>query len=129
MPVQITGLYAGLLAIVGLVLVTLVGQQRGRTNISLGDKGDRELIVANRRHMNFIENVPFALLLIGLVELNGGAKWWVHGLGAALLAARIIHPFGLDPDRMMLWPRIIGAGATIIVQLLAALTLLWMFVR
>jgi hypothetical protein len=129
MTPHVTGLYAALLAIVGIALTGMVGQLRGRTSISLGDKGNRELIVANRRHMNFVENVPLALVLIALIELNGGAKAWVHVLGATLLAARIIHPFGLDADRMMLWPRIVGAGATIIVQALAAGSLLWLVLR
>jgi len=129
MTPHVTGLYAALLAIVGIVLTAMVGQMRGRTKISLGDNGRRELIVANRRHMNYVENVPLALVLIALVELNGAAKTWVHVLGATLLVARIVHPFGLDADRMMLWPRIIGAGATVIVHALAAGSLLWLVWR
>lgn len=49
-----------------------------------------------RCHQNFIENVPLALLLAGVVELNGGSRKALNaGLGA-LLVCRILHvEFGL----------------------------------
>jgi len=62
--VSITAFYAGLLAILALVLGFQVGRMRLRTGISLYDGGDKALAVAVRRHANFIENVPLALLLM-----------------------------------------------------------------
>lgn len=129
MPLPVTSLYAGLLALMCIILSGMVGQLRGNAKVSLGDGGNRDLVVANRRHMNFVENVPLALLLIALVELNGASKTWVHVLGAVLLIARIIHPFGLSMDKMMMPARIAGAAATIIVLLAAAITLLWQVAR
>lgn len=129
MPVLVTSLYAGLLALVCIVLGSMVGQLRGKKKISLGDSGDPEMIVANRRHVNFVEYVPLALLLMALVELNGAPKPWVHTLGAVLLAARILHPFGIDAGNMMMWQRFVGALATSIVIVAAALTLLWQYFR
>ena len=70
MTPHVTGLYAALLAIVGIVLTAMVGQMRGRTKISLGDNGRRELIVANRRHMNYVENVPLARSLYATVDID-----------------------------------------------------------
>ena len=127
MSVLITGFYAGLLGLVGILLAGKVGAMRGRKKIALGDQGDPEMIVAIRRHMNFVEYVPLALILIGLVELNGGPKTLVHVLGAGLLAARVVHPFGLDPNDMTKWQRIAGAAATILVIVAAAVTLLWQY--
>ena len=60
---------------------------------------------------------------------NGGSKTLIHGLGAVLLAARIIHPFGIDAANMRKVPRLIGAFASIGVILAAAVTLLWQYVR
>ncbi len=127
MPALITSLYAGLLALLSVFLSGYVGQLRGKTNIPLGDGGNRDIILANRRHMNFVENVPLALLLIALVELNGAAPWWIHALGGTLLLARLIHPFGLKIETGATPARIIGAGGTTLVTLAAAITLLWQF--
>jgi uncharacterized protein len=121
----IAAIYAALLAIVGVVLGERVGLFRLKTKVSLGDGGDGEMIVRNRQHMNFVENVPMALILIALVEMNDGSAGWVHGLGGVLLAARIIHPFGLSAEKLMQPARLIGAGLTILVILTAAGKLLW----
>lgn len=128
MPILTTSLYAALLAILCLVLAGRVGALRGRKQtISLGDGGDAELLVAMRRHMNFVEYVPLALLLMALVEVNGGSKTMIHGFGAVLLAARLIHPFGIDANDMKKLPRLIGAFATIAVIVAEAGTLLWQY--
>jgi uncharacterized protein len=122
---SITAIYAALLAIVGVILGERVGLFRLKTKVSLGDGGNSEMIVRNRQHMNFVENVPMALILIALVEMNGGSAPWVHALGGALLAARLIHPFGLSAESIMKPARIVGAGLTVMVVLTAAGKLLW----
>ena len=128
MPLPIISTYAALLTLVYIVLVGAVGRARSRGGPSLGP-GDTNLMVADRRHMNFVESVPFAVLLIALVEANGGPKGWVHALGAILLVARLIHPFGLDAQRMNTPARGVGAGGTFLVMLGAAVTLLWQVLR
>jgi uncharacterized membrane protein YecN with MAPEG domain len=127
MTFSITAPYAALLALLYIVLVGLVGAAR-KGNPALGP-GDETLLIADRRHMNFVENVPFALLLIAFVEAGGAAKGWVHALCIVLLISRLVHPFGLDPARMKHPARGIGAGGTLLVMLAAALTLLWQAVR
>ena len=129
MLVPVTGLYAALLAVLCVILSGAVGRIRGQSKLRLGELGGDAVIVANRRHMNFVENVPLALLLIGLVELNGAPKGWVHGLGAVLLVCRIAHPFGLAADSALLPARVIGAAGTYLVMLAAGVTLLWQFVK
>ena len=125
MALQVTALYAALLGLVGFVLTGLVGRIRSKTGIAVNDGGNRDVIIANRRHMNWVENVPFVLLLLAMVELNGGSKTWLHVLGAALLVGRLIHPFGIDPDKMNTWQRGAGAGLTALVSLACIITLLW----
>ena len=44
-----------------------------------------------RSHENFAENVPLALFLASVVELNGGDRRVLTGGLATLLIARIIH--------------------------------------
>ena len=125
MPLHVTGLYAGLLCLIGLVLAGLVGRLRGSGNISLGTGGNRELIEADRRHMNWVEFVPFILLLFAIYEINGGSKTWLHVMGSVLLVARIAHPFGLSATRMMMWQRMVGAGGTMLVAVAAIASVLW----
>lgn len=122
----VTGLYASLLALLALFLGGAVGAMRGKKKISLGDGGDEELIVANRRHMNFVESVPFALLLMALIELSGAPKAWLHYLGAPLVLARLIHPFGLYRNNLNHPARIAGAALTALVTLACAGILIWM---
>lgn len=123
-PVPITALYAALQALLAIGLVFPVGQLRGKTKVSLGSGGNPELETAIRRHANWTEHVPIALLLLALLELNGGSPGLLHGLGATLLVARILHPLGLDAADMRRPLRGIGAIGTLLVTLVAAIALL-----
>jgi uncharacterized membrane protein YecN with MAPEG domain len=111
----ITALYAALQGLVMIGLLIPLGRLRSRTNVSLYDGGNPELAAAIRRHANWTEYVPFALLLLLLLELSGASPGLLHGLGLALLASRIVHPFGIDPAVMRRPLRGIGAGGTMIV--------------
>jgi len=129
MPLEVTALYGSLLALVGMVLGGLVGAQRPKLNVSLGDGGHRSLIEANRRHMNWVENVPLLVVLLAIIELNGASSAWLHVMGGTLLAARIIHPFGIDATNMRRTPRFVGTALTLLVTLTAVGTLLWQHFR
>jgi uncharacterized membrane protein YecN with MAPEG domain len=130
MVLQVTALYAALLGLIGIVLAGMVGQARGKAKIAVNDGGDRRIIIANRRHLNWVEYVPYIVILLAIIELNGGSKTWLHVMGGALLVSRLVHPFGIDPDKMDTPARIIGAGLTFLVWLAASVTLLWqLFMR
>lgn len=92
---NITLLYAGLLALWFLALSYRVVQKRGH-GISLGDGGDAEMLRRIRGHGNFAEYVPFVLLMIGLLESSGSSPWLIHALGATLLLARLLHGVALS---------------------------------
>lgn len=81
----------------GLALVA--GRLRGQKNISVGDGGDKDLLLAMRQQANFVEYVPIALILIGLLELNHVRDAAIHALGATLVMARLCHAFGIRADR------------------------------
>ena len=127
MPLEITALYGSLLALVGLALGALVGLQRPKLKVSLGDGGHQSLIEANRRHMNWLENVPLLVTLLAIMELNGASSTWLHVLGSTLLAGRLIHPFGIGAAWSFRLPRFIGALATQLVTFAAVGTLLWQY--
>ena len=127
MPVAITAFYAAILAIVATVLAAQIGPYRLRAGISILDGGDMQLAERVRRHANFTENVPLALLLMAAIELDGASPALVHGLGIALVVARIVHPFGIHHDHIRHPARAVGAFGTMIVTLVAAGTAIWQF--
>jgi uncharacterized membrane protein YecN with MAPEG domain len=121
----ITALYAALLTLIAIVLGYQVGRARLQAGVSILHGDDMELATLIRRHANFTESVPLALILIAALELNGAGAGLLHGLGAALVLCRIAHPIGLRHDDMRQPLRGIGAGGTTLVMLIAALVLLW----
>jgi hypothetical protein len=51
----ITPLYAGLLGLMSIALAFMAGRLRESAKISIGDGGNTELLLAMRRHANFVE--------------------------------------------------------------------------
>ncbi|MCJ2068996.1 MAPEG family protein [Methylobacterium sp. J-030] len=90
-----TAFFAGLLALVYLGLSGWVIGARVSENVLFGDGGDGAVLKRIRSHANFIEYVPLALILIGLLEAGGGSHGLVQGMLVALLVARILHPIGM----------------------------------
>ena len=125
--VPITGLYAALQAFVAIALLFPIGPLRVRHNVSVMEGGHADLTIAIRRHANWTEHVPFALLLIALLELNGAGAGTLHALGGVLLVARIAHPFGLNMQSPRNVLRGIGAAGTLLVTVVAAVMLLVKF--
>ena len=121
----ITSLYAALLGLILVALSFAVVQARLSRKVSLGNDGHGDLQIAQRRQGNFIEYVPMAVILLGLVELAGTASWIVHTLGATLVVARIVHPFGLAVEFGLRPARFLGATATLIVIVVASGLLLF----
>ena len=126
--VPITALYAGLLTLIVIALGGVIGPMRLRTGISILHGDNMELATRIRRHANFTESVPFALILLGFLELNGASTGLLHGLGIALVASRIVHPLGLQHDNVRNPLRGIGAGVTTLVTLVAGVMLIWGYV-
>lgn len=108
----ITLLYAGLLGLINIGLAFPAGQLRGKTGISVGDGGNAELLLAMRRHANFTEFVPVALILIGLLEMNRVSATAIYVFGALLVLFRLCHAFGIKTESMSNPLRGIGAAGT-----------------
>ena len=111
----ITALYAGLLAPLLIVLAARVIMTRRRLLVALGDGGKPELLRVMRVHANFIEFVPFALVLIGLAETVGTPPLIVHAPGLTLVAGRCVHAFGVSRPDENLTLRVSGMMATLTV--------------
>src|SRR3954468_5163594 len=65
----VTPFYAGLLALLFLLLSVRVSQRR-QTGITLGDGGDARLLRVIRGHANFAEYVPIILVMMVMLEID-----------------------------------------------------------
>lgn len=126
---KITLLFASLHALLMLGLVLPIARHRHARRIGLGDGGDTLLARRIRVHGNFIEHVPFALLVLALLELCGLAPMWLWGFGSALLLGRILHAFGLSRSGGYSFGRFTGTTLTWLVFLAMALAGLWLAMR
>ncbi len=121
----VTPLYAALLGLVFVALSLQTIRLRRRHRVALGDGDQAPLRRAMRVHANFAEYVPLALLLMFFVERGGGSALRMHILGAALLAGRLLHAWGVSRTRENLRYRTAGMVLTFSVIISASLFLLF----
>jgi uncharacterized protein len=118
LPITLT--LAGAAAILHIWLAARVSRLRRLFKIGVGDGGNEALLRRIRAHGNYVENVVFFLILIGLIELAGGDRRILWGIGIAFILARILHVFGMDgPARVRL--RIAGMATSTLILLGLAL--------
>lgn len=118
--VPISALYLAVFAVFASVLAFLPGKIRGSEGISIGDGGRQDLLLASRRHGNFVEYIPYFMVMFAVLELNGASATWLHSLGIAMVVARLCHAVGIKADTIQSIPRAVGAGGTLLVTLIAA---------
>ena len=114
LPITLT--ITGAAALLNIWLGKRIAQLRVAHKISIGDGGNEALIARMRAQANFIENTPFVLILIGLIELADGSRLWLWIVGVVYILARIAHGYGMDrprPDPLRL--RMIGMITTALV--------------
>ena len=117
---NITGLYASLLALIIIWLCYKVVVFRRIKGVDLGDAGDERGVRHIRAQQNAVEYIPIILILFAAYELNGGNHWLLHGIGLAVVFARIIHPLGLVSKKGISFGRFYGTLITWLVILLLA---------
>lgn len=126
---NVTALYAALLALLVVRLSMNVVKARRAARVALGDGGDERLQRAMRAHGNCVEYAPLALVAIGLAEAGGVPAPIIHALGAALVAGRLIHAWGITRPKENLRFRVVGMLLTYGVLTLAAVADLWVALR
>jgi uncharacterized protein len=124
MTLTTTTLYGLLLLPIWATLWIRISGTRARLNCSFGDAADQGLLQRIRQHGNFIEWVPFTLLLMVLAEAQGTESIWLHGAGILLVAGRLSHPFGLVPGTAGHPLRYVGNGTNMIAVLILAIALI-----
>ena len=83
----IVPVYAAVLALIYIVLSARVIQARRSAKVAIGTRGNVHLERKMRVHANFAEYVPFALLLVTFIEMQGRPPWLIHLLCLALVGA------------------------------------------
>jgi len=77
---------------------------RRQYRVSIGDGGVSDLQLAIRIHGNAVENIPIAMFLLVMMEMNGADIWMLHLLGLFFFFGRMMHAWGLR-SRTLLWRR------------------------
>ena len=122
---SITMIATGVLGLLLLALSAYVIAGRVKFKVNLGDGAVEEMQKRIRTQANFVEYVPFALILIMAVE-NGkiGPSWLPTALAITLVVARVLHAQGLLTNSGLSAGRFVGTnltGAVILVGAGAAL--------
>lgn len=125
MTPRITAFYAGLSALLLVVLSVRVMLYRRQARIGLGDAGDKTLIRLMRAHGNAVENVLIGLLLLLVLELLAIAPLWLHLFGASLVLGRILHAWGVSRSAGKTFGRLWGMVLTWLAIIVMAVIALW----
>ncbi len=93
-----TPIYAGFFGIMLVLLSRRVIQLRKHpdTGNKMRESGFSELTATVRARESLVENVPFALLLMWMLETMQVGPHIIHGLGILLVVARLLHLHGLS---------------------------------
>jgi uncharacterized protein len=108
----LTSIIASVLTIIFIQLSFAVIGLRRKNKVGLGSGGYEDLERAIRAQGNFAEYVPFGIILIACLELNG-APWWLIALpGVTLIVGRLIHARGINIPPPDFSKRILGMKLT-----------------
>jgi len=110
----VTSIIASVLTVIFIRLSFAVIGLRRKNKVSLGSGGHDDLERAMRAQGNFAEYVPFGIILIACLELNG-APWWLVALpGITLIIGRLIHAKGINVPPPDFSKRILGMQFTFV---------------
>jgi len=121
----ITSITAFLAGTIILLLTIKVIQFRRRDGVVLGDGDNRAMTKAIRGHANAVEQVPIALILMGLAEVQGGSPFLLALCAVALIIGRIAHGIYFAHDGMHWRLRMVGMALTLLAQIGLLIALLF----
>lgn len=105
-------LYAALLVPLYYILSFRVISARRGARVEIGDGQNPELLRRIRVHANFVETVPFALILMAFAETGTMPRAMLHGIGVLLLVGRYAHAYALSQTPHVMRLRIVGMVLT-----------------
>ncbi len=121
---SVTILYAGIFGL--FLLVLSLNIFRIWVNIAVGaESGEESWKRSERVQRSFVEFVPMCLLLMFLIEIHGAPRIVLHGLGASLVAARVLHAYGMYSMRLADLMRVVGTQITFLVLMMTSLAAIY----
>jgi uncharacterized membrane protein YecN with MAPEG domain len=108
----VTSIIASVLTIIFIKLSFAVIGLRRKNKVGLGSGGHEDLERAIRAQGNFAEYVPFGIILIACLELNGAPWWLVVAPGITLIIGRLIHAKGINVPPPDFSKRVMGMKFT-----------------
>lgn len=124
---MITGLYAGILALIYIILSFNVIMKRREFKIGMGDGDNKILKKAIRAHGNFAEFIPMILIMMILVEYTLANALMMHIIGISLIIARILQAKGLLKTEIASFERVAGTLMTFTIMGVLAFILIYQF--
>ena len=126
MHIHTTLLYAGLAGFLLVILSFNVMQNWVRVT-GEGRETDRSMRRAERLLSSFVEYVPLGLILLTLLELKDVHLAILHGLGASLVAGRLLHAYGSNNIPLAGLLRFVGTQLTFLMLAVASLACLYYY--
>lgn len=123
---MITGFYAGLLGLMMIALAFGAIRLRTKHRVSLGHGNQPDLEKAIRAHGNFVEVVPFALIIMFILETNQVNPWVLYAYGTALIIARVIHAYSIYHSVLKL--RVFSMMLSILLIAIGSVSLIGMYI-
>jgi uncharacterized membrane protein YecN with MAPEG domain len=123
---MITGFYAGIFGLMLIALVYNAIRLRTKHRVSLGDGNKPDLEKAIRAHGNFVEVVPFALILMFILETNQVSPWALYAYGTALVIARAAHAYSIYHS--VLRARVFGMTLSLLLIAIGSVSLMAMYI-
>lgn len=103
-------------ALINFWLALRCGQVRAKAGVSIGNGGNDLLERRMRAQLNFVENTPWVLFLIALIELAGKGGQWLALVGGLYMLGRVAHGLGMDGTGLEKG-RMLGTMTTMLTQL------------
>lgn len=108
----VTSIIASVLTFIFVRLSFAVIGLRRKNRVGLGSGGHEDLERAIRAQGNFAEYVPFGIILIACLEINGAPWWLVAILGITLIVGRLFHAVGINRPPPDFSKRVLGMKFT-----------------
>lgn len=96
MILQTTLSLAAAAALITIWHMIRIGRVRMAEKVMHGDGGNAPLMRRMRAQANFVENTPFVLILVGVIEASGRGGIWLAVVGALFMLGRVLHALGMD---------------------------------
>lgn len=129
MLLPVTSLIALPMAILMIGLAYRVAALRMRNRIGIGVSGNKGLARAMAAHGNAVENIPLALILFALAEIQGANMLLLSAGGVIFVIARLLNAWGVSRHAGKSFGRFYGIIFSWLIIVMLAGTNLWLTLR